>query len=308
MALAEYQSHAFRAFGGIISALLPRDVLWRAGVIIFCIVAVFVFTQRLSVTQALLIVTTVLAGVTFGQAISSQFTRPQNLIKNPKIYEIKEWKQASLRLWGIAIVNSVLPPLTVVILGIFSSPNDIAHYFAAIRISMILSLFVLASNMVVSPMIAKSFARNDITNMRLVCKVSAICVSLLTTMSAIIILTLGKSILNLFGEGYSQAYFILCVLCLGTMINAFTGVCSATMTVSGHEKQGFKIICFVNISAFILLFPLVSFYGVLGGAITLVASQVVWNVACVVFLRKTIGIDTSILSIFSSPKIRKEIH
>ncbi len=99
----------------------------------------------------------------------------------------------------------------------------------------------------------------------------------------------------IFGNEYSPSVIALQVLIIGHIVNVFTGPSDLLMYMTGNQKQAaycVGIAAIVNICLNLVLIPK---YGVLGACLATVSSTIIWNLLLVIYCRKALGIDTSVL-------------
>ncbi len=299
LGLAEYQAHLLRAFGGMTLALLPRDILWRAGVIVFVGLSAFSILPLFNITQSIWLVAGILAGTTLGQALYHPATHPKTVIKKGATYETRLWRKASLGLWGTSVVQMAAPNLAVVILGVMLSPSETGPFFAALRLAMLLNLFLMASSMVSSPLISVKYKSNDIDGVQRLCSIISLGVTIPTLFGFIGFIFLGRYMLELFGHGFSSAYIPLLILSAGYLIHALSGPTAQIMEMTGNERVYLKIILGTNLTVILLMSALIYKFGIIGAAIGVTSALSVWNILIVFWIRKNLNIDPSIQALNS---------
>jgi len=306
LGLAEYQASVMRAITGITLSLVPRDIIWRLLVVAGCGLVTIELFPQLTATSGTVLIAAVLLVVLLGQALAHPMTRPGPLIIGSVQSERKKWWSSVGSLWGTLIVRSSAPNLAVVYLGFVMSPAATGTFFAALQLSVAMNLFLMSSGIVVAPAIARHFHRREIDSVRNLCLVTVSAVAIPTIIIFATFLIFGHQILGLFGEGFESGYTALLILSAGNLVNALSGPTIPMMEMTGSERPYFRIILATNITALLLIAVLTPLWGTVGAAIAVAFATSAWNVGCIAYCRKNLGVDPSILSIFPSARRQKK--
>lgn len=306
LGLAEYQANVMRAITGITLALVPRDIIWRLLVIVGCGLVIIGLAPQLTATSGTVLITTMLLVVFLGQAFTHPMTHPATLAKGPALDERTKWWSSIWGLWGTLIVRSAAPNLAVVYLGLIMSPAATGPFFAALRLAMVMNLFLMSSGMVVAPAIARHFHRKEIDIVRKLCLVTVAAVAIPTAIAFVIFIAFGHQILGMFGEGFESGYAALLILSAGNLVNALSGSTIQIMEMTGSERPYFRIILATNITALLLIAVLTPTWGTVGAAIAAAFATSAWNVSCIAYCRKNLGVDPSVLSIFRPLRLQEK--
>ncbi|MDP2213495.1 lipopolysaccharide biosynthesis protein [Phenylobacterium sp.] len=295
LGLAEYQAPVMRTLAGTVLAQVPRDLLWRIGVILGATLSAIGILGPLNAMTALSLSAGVLAGVVIGQAYCHPLTRPRTLFGKDAEFERQEWRHTALGLWGTSVVRVAAPNLAVVILGLIMAPAETAPFFAALRTAMLLNLFLLASNLEATPRISRLFHQGKLRKLQHLCSLLTIGVSLPTMFVFVIFALFGGRILQLFGPGYDAAWPVLMILSTGYLINALSGPTSQIMEVTGNERAYLRMITVTNLIAIAAIWPMVHFAGSIGAAIAVTFALAAWNTNVYRFVFKRYGIAAGII-------------
>lgn len=300
MALSDLQSGIYRGLGMVLPALMPRDIFWRIGTILFCLPAIFSwsrlpFSQGLTGRQALALTGAVLTCLVFYQ-LATRRVVPRIMLTGPgAVYKIQEWKHASLGLWVLGIIQTGAPNLAVILIGLVMSPETTAGLFAAIKAANLLNFFLLAANIVVAPQISRLWHNNQTRQVERISAMVTIGATIPTLLLFLIYVFFGHWLLNLFGEGFEKSYPSLLILSFGQLLSTLCGQTGILMTMTGNER---KLMLFVLISNLIPLALLpfgAMIFGEVFGAIAVAAGMAAWNILAVFWSRRSLGIDTSIV-------------
>ncbi|WP_421952703.1 lipopolysaccharide biosynthesis protein [Pelagibacterium sp.] len=299
LGLAEYQASVMRAITGITLSLIPRDIIWRLLVIAGCGLVMIGFVPDFTAGTAMAFITAALFLVVLGQALAHPMTQPRSLVSGTASLDGTKWWSTALGLWGTMVVRMAAPNLAVIFVGLILSPIATGPFFAAIRTAMLLNLFLLSSGMVIAPAISRHFHRNEIDIVRKLCLITVAAVAIPTLTVFIGFVFFGQQILVLFGEGFESGYVALLILSAGNLVSALSGPTAPIMEMTGSERPYLRIILATNIFALVLIVSLTPVFGATGAAIGVAFGMSAWNIRCIIYARRKLSIDPSILSIFS---------
>jgi O-antigen/teichoic acid export membrane protein len=90
---------------------------------------------------------------------------------------------------------------------------------------------------------------------------------------------------------------VLAVLLAGGVVNAFTGIVGYLMILTGRERQALAVFAGALALSVALNLFLIPRFGAPGAAISSSSATAAWNLAMLVYVRCTIGIDASALAL-----------
>ncbi len=170
-------------------------------------------------------------------------------------------------LWAIACLAILMGQGAQVLLGVFASVEDVAHFAVANRVAMLMSFVLLAVNGILSPKFAEIAAENDNQRLQKIYRSSTKVMLVITSPLLIISFIFAPSILLLFGEQYQQSSTILRILIAAQFVKVVVGSVGQLLIMSGAErsqKHNLAISVFLLTIVSVALIPL---YGALGAAI-----------------------------------------
>lgn len=293
--LSEHLAHACRAYDAISLALLPRDIIWRFVVPLFAYL-LFVISGELTATAAVLLSAGTLLLLTIYQTVrlGSRVIPTLRLEPAPK-YD-RRWDQSSMGFWGIAIAGAIEQNIPVVVLAILINAQEVAVFFAALKLSLLLSLPLVACNTVAAPALARYLNLQKIDQAKNLCRHLSMLASLLTLLGLFIVLISGEWLLSLFGDHYTYGYHALIILCVGHTINSLAGPTGFTLAMSNNEYALLRILVTTNIASSVLVALFSHYYGIIGASVAITFGIIIWNVWARYKSIELTGIDPSILS------------
>lgn len=291
LSLAEYQAHFLRAYGNMAVALAPRDILWRLMAILFALATLWGFIDNASALTVLVMLTITLLMICAGQLMMHAPMRA--LLYTPATASSetrRRWRHASFGLWGTSFVQSAGPNMAVVLLGLIITPAETGPFFSALRVAMVLSLFLMAANMAGAPVIARSHAAGNTALLQRVCTSVARFVSLPTAACFALFALWGRDILQLFGDGFDSAFTPLMILSTGYLVAALMGPTVQVMETTGHERAYLRILTITTCSVLALMPVAIYLAGVVGAAMMISANMILTRGLCYRFILNHLNI------------------
>ncbi|WP_138433371.1 oligosaccharide flippase family protein [Winogradskyella algicola] len=213
-------------------------------------------------------------------------------------FVVKKLIRPALPLLWISISSIISANAAVVLLGWLSNSKEVGLYTVATSIALLTSFFLKVTNSVVSPKLAGLNAEGKKKEMEVMVRQTTKGLTFIAGLPVIIFIIAGKYVLNLWGEEFIVAYQILVILSIGQFFNIATGCSGLLLVMCGFEKQhGYISFVFVVLNL-ILNFILISWYGLLGAAITMSVTVALENIIKVIVAQKKTGILTLPIKIF----------
>lgn len=137
----------------------------------------------------------------------------------------------------ISISTVLIQYLPVIILGTSDQSSDSGIFFVSMRISLVLSFSLLAGNVIIAPLMAKSYKIKDFIGMKRLLLFSSLLGAATSLPLLFFILFYTKEILLLFGPDFITAHTCLYILLIGQLFNAISGSVIYLLIMSGHESS-----------------------------------------------------------------------
>ena len=304
LALAEYNSSALRAQGSLWTALLARDIFWRLALPAL-VLALFAVGVVLSGPDALTLSAALLLGVLGLQMLMA--TRKGYTIL-PKRAPMKgHWRQwGGLSRWLLlgALIETAALNADIILVGLMLDLESSGLYFNAFRTAGLMTLFTFAIELVIAPMVAEHFHAG---NMRKAQAITALCAWAGFIFSLGIFggfALFGDEILGLFGPAYADGWLILMLLSFGLLFDAVTGPSKIVMMMTGHERPYVAIFGTIMGIGFLLQIIVIPIWGLVGAAALNMGSRVIAQLGIALWCRYRIGLDTTLVGIFSVRRLR----
>ena len=293
IAASEYLASAIRVLGHIIIGLAPKDIAWRLAVIA---AAGWAATSgyQLSGLEVLWLSSVLLVVAVVPQGFYSFRLVRARTGATPAAYDFPLWRTVGFGLWAVAAVDALSQNAGVFAIGLVISPEEAGPYFAAARTASLISLPLVAANMVGVPIISKLFHSGEQANLQRTCRLMCIGAAVPSLVGFILFAVWGKEILAVFGGNYSSAYDILIILGFAQVVNSACGPTGFLMQMTGHERSFVRILLICNCIGLLALLVLTFFFGAVGAAIGAAGSIIGWNLWVRGYCIKFTGIDPTI--------------
>jgi O-antigen/teichoic acid export membrane protein len=182
----------------------------------------------------------------------------------------------------------------VMMLAALSDPASVGIYRSAARYAQLVSFALLAAMPPLRPMISAAFARGDRPTLHYACKRVALIAMVLGLPISLALIFLGKPLMALYGEAFTQGSTALVILVSGQFLNILAGPVGVLMTMTGHER---KVAAAVGVSAccnILLNALLIPMFNLEGAAIATAVSLGVWNILMLIWVMKHLAINPTL--------------
>jgi O-antigen/teichoic acid export membrane protein len=295
----DFLSGALRAAERTVFAMAPRDIIWR---IASPLLAFLVF-RACGFANAAIAIACVIAVLVIIDLVQYAGLRKtvRSVVKSaaPK-HDWPVWRKTLLPIWGAAILTALIQQLDVVVVGSMLGTTEAGAYFAAQKTANLLGLAMIAGGLVGAPIMAAHFHANKISELQKLCRLIAIAIAVTTMIGVVVEVLFGRQLLGIFDASFAAYYPILMMLCLGYAIDSLSGPNAYLMQVVGLERSYLRIMAVVYCIVLVLQLALIPHYGAIAAAGANAFGTCLWNIAAIWLLRRKIGVDPSILSLFKS--------
>ena len=294
MALARLRQSAMNALKRIILGYLPESLIRPTLIIILLVGSYFAFEGNLSVSWVMGIYT-IASGVAFlvGNNLLEK-ALPQPCQQAPLEYQAKVWLRSALPMLFIGGMYIINNQTDTIMLGVMKDTEAVGLYSVANRIAAMISFVVVAFNTSLGSTFASLHAEGNKRKLQQIVTQGCRMVFLAAFPMFLIFTVFGSGFLSLFGSDFIQGKTTLIILCLGQLVNTFTGSVALLLLMTGHEKDtaiGVTTSAVLNIFLNIILIPE---WGVEGAATATASSMALWNLILAIFAYQRLGINSTI--------------
>lgn len=263
-------------------------------ILVVCLLIIWMLKISVSLEQIITLLV-VIGGISLSISILILIKRVNNLeiqgqndLTGTKILTIS---------WPLLITSFTFIILTQAdlwILGVYSSQEDVALYGAVLRLVTKISMPLLLVSAILPPMISEMHAQNKHIELEKMLRTTATIAGWPAILILLIIVVFSRPILeNLYGDFYGDGALILAVLCIGQLVNIWSGSCGLVLIMTGFQKTVMYISLFSGMFMILGLLLVVNRFGLLSVAIVASLSVVVRNILMVVLAYKKTGIWTN---------------
>ena len=301
-ALATLGSQVGRAFGWVLSAYSPTQV-WQP--LLVLIVAGVLVTAGVKIGASLMVPISIGigAGTLLVQAILYAKRLGPRLRPVAAQYDMKAWVRVAVPLLLIDSFVALIAYADIIMVGIFLTPADVAHYFAATRLAMIVSFFFTSIGALAGPNLAALHAQGRTRDMQ---DLLAGITPWMTAPALVVTLVLaaaGWPLLRFFGPGFEVGYATLVLLAAGNLFASASGPAALVLNMTGHQDTAGKTYggaALANVALNVLLIPR---FGIAGAALATAFTTIVMSAVLVYLVRRRLGLRSSIFGVLHAHRV-----
>lgn len=216
-----------------------------------------------------------------------------------------EWLAVAKPIALMSVASVAISNIDTVLVGYFVSAESAGVYRASAQLANLVSFGLAASNGIVAPLIADLYGRGKRAELARVLRFSVALVSVIGLGGVLLMGLFGPWALGLFGKAYAPGYSSLLILLGAQAANVLCGPTGLMMTMTGHQGAAARIFGVSASVSVILNVLLIPAYGIVGAALANLGGVVLWNLALLLFLRRRLALDPSILAWCYVPSARK---
>jgi O-antigen/teichoic acid export membrane protein len=180
----------------------------------------------------------------------------------------------------------------VFMLGSMTTKEDLGIYNAAYKLSILVVVIINAFNTVLGPKIANFYGRGDLQSIKREVQKATRIITLLSIPIALVLVFFRKQLLLLFGSEFIHGEIVLITFSLGLLVNAMTGSVGLVLNMTSYQKTFRNINLFGVIMNIFLNFVLIKLYGINGAAYASIATSIILNIVCLMYVKNKFGFYT----------------
>ena len=292
-AMTDLQDGIGRGHRWIATALLPPYVLRPLLLLVVMTAAWASGAQMVATTAALAAIT-----ATWVTAlVQAWFVNRHTLAaygRGAKRHEPRQWLAASLPMLAISGCEILLQNTDVLVLSRFTSPADVAVYYAAGKTMALIMFIHYAVGSATASRFASLKARGDEAGLCLAVREAVRWTFGPSLAAAITILALGKPLLSLFGPAFVEGYPVMAILVFGYLARSAMGPAEFLLNMLGEQKRCAISMMMAAALGIALNFALVPLYGITGAAIATATALATAALLNAYMARAYLGLDVAI--------------
>jgi O-antigen/teichoic acid export membrane protein len=183
----------------------------------------------------------VLAGLILwqGAMLSTRFNAQsflQAIKEPPQLPPPQAWRSTLIPHWISSVTALIFTNLDVVLVGMLIGEEDAGYYFAANRLALAPSLFMVSYNIVAGPLFSGHFEAGRLDELKTLTRRASVNVFILSLGVILVLAVFAEPALCLFGAEFSEAATILRWLLLACLLNTIFGPNDLILNMCGQER------------------------------------------------------------------------
>ena len=296
LALLTFFSVLMRTARRIVSAQFYEQIL-RPALIILGIGLVYIEGLRLTPASAMGLTVCASAAALLALLFEMQRTFRHARTHPPRYQDWRQWLGVSAPMLLMGVVQELTNQIDIILLGQMADAKAAAVFAASWRLASLVPFALVGLATLGAPLIAAAYEQRSSAELHRVSKIVARLSFAFAVVSALVLFVLARPLLGLFGPDFVSGDRVLAILLLGGVVNAFTGLVSYFATMTGRERQALAIFAGALVLSVGLNIILIPRFGAEGAAIASSSATAAWNLALLVYVRRTIGIDASAVAL-----------
>lgn len=182
----------------------------------------------------------------------------------------------------------------VFMLGFLTSTREVGIYNVAYKLASLSMLVIISVNVVLAPKISELYQSNQLIELHKTIRKLTRIVFLITIPIVLFLIIFSEFILGMFGTNFIEGQTALIIITIGMLLNVLTGNVDQILNMTDNPK----ILKNITLFGFVITVALNSFlipkYGINGAAIASLITNIVFNVVCLLYIKKKLGFYTFI--------------
>ena len=289
IAIGDLMSGTARAQGWAMMAMTPVFIVRPLLILAFLIVALLVGNASSGMT-ALACAVAATAVTSLGTLFLTVRGVSRTVPSGPSRVSYRMWLTVSLPIFLVEGFYYILTNADVLMVGFFMTPEDVAVYFAAVKILALVHFVYFAVRAGAAQRFASLLHGGSTSDLHDFARTTVKWTFWPSLAMAGLLILVGDMLLALFGAQFVNGHGLMAILCAGVVARAAVGPAEALLTMAGHERicaLAYGLALAANVS---LNFGLIPEYGLMGAAIaTAIAMTLEATLLCLI-VRRRVGV------------------
>lgn len=218
---------------------------------------------------------------------------PPKVIDTRAKYKLRTWVASLLPLSVFGGLKLIDAELSILLLGVLGTPEEVGLFRVAATGATVVAFALTAVNMAIAPQVARLYNAGEKEKLQRVITLSTRAIAVASFPIAFILIFWGEYVIPiLFGPQYVPAATALAVLSFAQLVNTSTGAGALVLNMTGNDRSTMTwaiVSLGFHFTTAVIMIPI---FGLIGAAISYLASVIIWNVAMMAVAKKKTGIDT----------------
>lgn len=294
MVMKMVRVQSLRAFGGgAMSVALERTA--RPGVMILLVlgaIAIAGMPLEAPLGIVLHLATFLVVGIAATWLMRRRW--PDGLREATPTYETRPWLGMALPSIFIAGMSILLNSTDRVMIGSLLNTDLAGIYNASTRTAQLVVFGLSAVNAMLGPMVSGMHSTGQAKQLQRVLRMAALGLFAYTALGSLALIAFGPWVLRLFGEEFATGYAPLVIMVVAQTVNATCGSVGLLLQMTGHQRKVASVLAVAATLNVVLNFALIPLYGMNGAAFSTGISMIIWNVAMLLIVRRTLRLNPTI--------------
>jgi O-antigen/teichoic acid export membrane protein len=207
-------------------------------------------------------------------------------------FSAKQLLASSLPLLGAEVLKQVMQALPLILLGVWGSSADVGLFGVAQRTASLVSLVLIAANIIVAPKLAELYQQKNMLAVGRIARHGSLLMTAMAAPALLLFLIVPQWVMSLFGTEFVVGWQLLVIMALGQLINVMTGSVGFLLMMTGNERSYLSANMIAALLCVILACALIPLYGGLGAAVAAAVPLAIVNLIRVRYVWRSMGIMT----------------
>jgi O-antigen/teichoic acid export membrane protein len=252
-----------RAHSWALSALFPTYVTRPVLILVFMGLALLLGFES-DATTAILSAIAATYATALAQLVSLTRRLDGQIPTGPMTVHFRHWLVVSLPIFLVESFYYLVTNADVLMVGLYRPPEEVAVYFATVKILALVHFVYFAVRAGVAQRYAQFTHGGDPQRLVSFARETVSWTFWPSLAMAAVVLILGEPMLALFGKEFVEGYPLLFLLVLGVVARAAVGPCESLLTMSGNQNicaVVFALTLAFNVGLNVLLLPPFGLWG-----------------------------------------------
>lgn len=278
-----------RSYDWINLALLPEYIV-RPLLIISVVAALYFSGRTIDAATVAGVLVAAIVLIVLLQLLQLHRRLKAAVPAGPRRYDLRKWLFTSmpiLLVWGM---YTLLTSTDILVLKQFRPADEVAHYYAAAKTLALLGIIQFAVAAAAGHRFTAHHVAGDREGLAAFAAETVKWVFWPSLAATLVMLTLGKFVLMLFGESFVAGYPVMAILAVGLMARASVGPAERLLNMLGQQRicaVAYVVAFTVNLAGSLMLAPT---YGAIGVACATSAAFVVESSLLFAIARRRLGL------------------
>ena len=288
--VSSVQDSAARAFNWIAIALIPAFVAHPLLILMATSVRHFAGAAVTATT------TLIIACAAFWAVVAVQFVLLKqrlagDVAPGARRYEVRYWMKTALPLLLVDSFFLMLTYVDTLILQLFVGPGEIAVYYAATKTLALINFIYFAVAAASAHRFSEYHAAGDRDRLARFLADAIRWTFWPSLALGVVLLALGRPILNLFGAGFGDGYPLMCIMMVGLIARAAMGPSERLLNMVGQQKICAAIYGTAFAVNLVLCVALIPHFGLFGAAAATATAVLTESTLLFLVVRRRLGLD-----------------